>query len=809
MISSYREQFERLLPQVERPVRYTDSELFSVKTREVKTRIALLFPDTYEIGMSNYGLKVLYHIINGTKTASAERAFIPWVDMVPMMKKQGIPLHTLETSTPLSEFDMVGISLQSELGYTNALAALELSGIPLRYIDRSEKHPLIVAGGPCTANPLPLESFFDAFLMGDGEDAVREMADVLASTKSKSERLSGFAEIEGVWVPPIHGRSKTIRKRTVSELRFSDAPAKQILPIGEIEHDRLVVEIGRGCLRGCRFCQAGFANRPQRYRPFEDISALAEDGISATGWDEVSLLSFAVSDYPRLDELLSGLNSKLGSRRVSLSLPSFRGETFNERIGKRLLEIKKTGLTFAPETASVRLKKVINKNVANEEIINTALTAARLGWRHVKLYFMVGLPTETEEDIDMNIDFIRELAREAKGLAVNIHVASFVPKPHTPFQWCPFTDVGILEERISRMKEEAGAKRVRTKWARPDASFVEAVLARGDEKLAKVLEGVLQRGGYFQEWSENFKLERWLETFEETGVDPAAYTRERKPDERLPWEFLNLGISPEFLRAEYSKAMHEETRSDCMNGDCYDCGVGCSATDRTPGKIQGKPIPEDSTGSVIPRACSETANGPFRIRMKFEVGEAFRYASHLDFVRAVYRLLRRSGLSLCYTEGFSPHPRVSFGFPKPVGVTSRGEYVDAFLSRMPQKSVALVLERCTPPGLKITESRTLSLQSEAITKAASVLQYRVWPSPEEPFQQLVHRIAHEDSAVQVSVCDGKLTVFLANAARAKLWNSLSLIYKIPTSEARLLRVERVDAYAAAGDRLIPLLEETS
>jgi len=827
MKDSWQETFGNLLPQVERPIRYTDSELNAVKHREdARVKIALVFPDTYEIGMSGYGLRVLYHIINGIPEAAAERAFMPWVDMLARMKEHSIPLASLETRTPLCQFDMVGITLQSELGYTNALGILELAGIPIRSKDRKESDPLVVAGGPCTVNPLPVEPFFDAFCIGDGEDAIREMVDVLLESPDRKERISGLSEIEGVWVPPIHGQSKAIKRRVVSDLRPEDAPFEQIVPTGDVEHDRLVIEIGRGCLRGCRFCQAGFLNRPARYRSIQDILYLAEKGLAATGWEEVSLLSFAVSDYPRFDQLLARLNSTLRPTQTAISLPSFRGEAFNERIGQRLAEIKRTGLTFAPETASPRLKRVINKNVSNSEIIETVRIAARLGWRRVKLYFMIGLPGETTEDVDMNIEFIREIARSAKGLAVNVHTSAFVPKPNTPFQWAGFDELPVLAEKIARLREETRMRRVKIKWARPEASFIEAVLARGDERLADVLEGVLQRGGYFQEWSEHFKPQRWEQSFTEHGVDPYRYTGPRQLEDELPWGFIDTGIRKEFLEDEYHKARSAQTQPDCLTGPCYACGAGCESApseanagahkssdamekhDTEPLRLTRNTINTRNTRNTINTRVHTRDKTELRYRLKFTVGEALRYASHLNLVRAIYRLLRRSGLPVEYTQGFSPHPRVRFSFPKPVGVTSRGEYVDVNLTASPQGDLDELLAPHMPEGLALAGYRLLPAAAPAVTKAAEILHYEVIGSPEVEAGELTKRALANADIHHVNAANGRLSLLLDNAQRAKLWNTLARLYNITDNEARALSVERIDAYIKRGARLLTPLEES-
>lgn len=800
MNEHWRETFRDLLPRIQRPIRYTDSELNAVKTVQgARARVALVFPDTYEIGMSGYGLRVLYHIINGMPGAAAERAFLPWTDMLQMMKANAIPLHSLESRTPLCEFDVVGITLQNELSYTNALAVLELSGIPLRSEERGKDAVLVVGGGPCTVNPLPLEPFFDAFLVGDGEDAVKEMVRILLETRDRDERLAGFAGVEGVWVPAIHGRAATVKRRFVEELRLQDSPYRQVVPTGGVEHDRLVVEIGRGCLRACRFCQAGFLNRPSRYRPVEEIVELAVRGLSATGWEELSLLSFAVSDYPCLGGLLERLNAALSASRTAISLPSFRGEAFNAAIGKKLREIKKTGLTFAPETASPRLKRVINKNLSNEEILETVGTAASLGWRHVKLYFMVGLPTESREDMDMNIEFVRELARSVRSLTVNVHVSSFVPKPHTPFQWAAFADNAYLEEAVSRFKDEVGLRRVKLKWARPQASFIEAVLARGDERLSKVLEGVLQRGGYFQEWSEHFQLSHWLESFEAEGVDPQSYTRAIDLGQRLPWEFIDTRISGEFLKKEYDRAVKAETLDDCLSGDCYACGVGCKSPP-SPGTGDASGA---NAGGVRNRITAvNSSHSELRYRIKFAVGEDMRFASHLDMVRAIYRMLRRSGLPIAYSEGFSPHPRVSFGFPKPVGVTSRGEYMDILLHERAPGDLAQLLAPHAPAGLAILEVQGILPHTPAITKEVRILHYEVQPAPPETAQG-----ARPESVHHLTADDGRLNLLLSNASRVKLWDVLASLYNITPEDARALSVQRVDAYLEKGTRLVTPLEE--
>lgn len=794
-----------------RPIRYTDSELYAERGGDnARVKVALVFPDTYEIGMSNYGLKVLYHIVNRMDDAHAERAFLPWVDMVEEMKAGNIPLASLETRTPLGEFDMVGISLESELGYTNALAVLELSRIPLRWENRSRKDPVIVGGGPCTANPLPLAPFFDAFLVGDGEDAVREMVKVMRGTRNRQERVAGLAEIQGMWVPLIHGKDKPVKRRMVDVLRLEDTPVTQPLPIGEISHDRLVVEIGRGCLRGCRFCQAGFSNRPARYRSVEEILRLAADGIKATGWEEVSLLSFAVSDHPRIEELLEKLNSVLGPTRTAISLPSFRGEAFTESVGRKLKKIRKTGLTFAPETASPRLKRVINKTISNQSILDTVQTAARLGWRRCKLYFMVGLPGETPEDMDMNIEFIRELARSAKSMTVNVHTSAFVPKPHTPFQWVEFESLTSLSDKLERFRTEIGLRRVRAKWAQPEASFIEAVLARGDERLAEVLEGVLQRGGYFQEWSEHFKLERWEEALGEKGIDPGQYTGARDVSENLPWDFLDIGVSAQFLKAEYRNALESKVQPDCISGPCYTCGMDCREKPPQPLKQGAEQHPDDAGAYTLgTRIRKGQSNRMYRrFRLKLELGEQFRYASHLDVVRAVYRLLRRSGLPVSYTEGFSPHPRVRFGFPKPVGVTSRGDYLDIELISRPSGDVTEILNACAPDGLKVLGARVLTAHSPAITKVAEVLHYMITPAPALADAALAVRGRSGPNIRQVNATNGKLSLFLDNANRAKLWDSLAHLYDITSQEARSLSAERIDTYVRKGSRLYTPIEES-
>ena len=741
-----------ILPLVTKPIRYTGGE-YNIFIKEAENHpicFGLLMPETYEIGMSNYGLKILYSILNRQKNVIAERAYAPWLDFGEKLKKNKIPLYSLESKRPLAKFNILGFSLQSELSYTNILYILELSDIPLLAKDRNEKDPLIIAGGPCCVNPLPITDFIDCFVVGDGEEVVLEIVEAYENwnRKNRADLIRILSKIEGIYVPLVHNTATAvIKKRNVSFLKEEDFPYPPIVPICEVVHDRLTVEIGRGCIRGCRFCQAGMINRPQRLRSVAEIIRLAERGIRSTGWEELSLLSLAALDYPYLEELLIQLTRQMAKRRVAISLPSIRGEDFNPQIAQTLQEIKKTGLTFAPETASPKLRSLVNKEVSEEKIFSSIANATHAGWRNIKLYFMIGFPEEDNSDLELLVQLVKQAARIAQRATIKFSLTPFIPKPHTPLQWIGFESPSILKEKMDFVRNAIKRRNVTAKWENPDVSYIQAILARGDEKLNTVILDIYKNGGVFQDWTEKFNINLWQKSFESNNINVSDYLKSRNIDETLPWDFINVGIKRSFLKQEYSLALKHEKSPDCWVS-CQDCGI----KDCNMNSVQGAQANQTITSLKQDTAITASnfdyrlnpddfkASYPFgsealylnhRFRIKYSVGETFRFAGQLDMVRAIYRTLRRSELPIAYTRGFSPHPIVSFGPPLPVGVISSGELFDIEMERSYNGNIIRDLGFFMPRDMRIIQSRMISRKTESLGKSCNLASYEIKDIPWE------------------------------------------------------------------------------
>ena len=576
----------RVIPFVSKPARYIGREYNSiVKDPNDKVRIALVFPDVYEIGMSNYGLEILYHILNSLDFVWAERAYLPWPDMIEKMKEYDIPLFTLESKTPLREMDAIGISLEYELSYTNVIEVLKLSKIPVKALERKERDPIIIGGGPLSMNPEPISQAFDAILVGDGEEAIIEIAQILKETKDqkREEKISALSAIKGMYIPlyyeqigkkivPIKSTAPIpIRKRVLSDIDKFPPPLKKILPHIESVHDRAVIEVMRGCTRGCRYCHAGMIYRPVRERDPNKVVGYARELLDNTGYEELSLLSLSTMDYTAIDKLSEVMiNEVLKERMVALSLPSTRVDSFGIEIASRIAGIRKTGLTFAPETASQRLRNVINKTISDDDIYKTAEAALNAGWRRVKLYFMIGLPTESEEDIYSILSMIKRIKR--MGFKdVRASVSIFVPKPHTPFQ---FADQISIDEAYKKIKILAKGKRfAKVDVHNPKKSFVEGVLSRSGREMFDVILKVNELGQIYDEWTEHFSFEKWLRAFDDIGIDPNKYLKGVRFDEDTPWDHIWAGIDKKFLVEEYKKALKGEITQDCRWSRCYLCGI--------------------------------------------------------------------------------------------------------------------------------------------------------------------------------------------------------------------------------------------
>ncbi|MGB4598367.1 MAG: TIGR03960 family B12-binding radical SAM protein [Trichlorobacter sp.] len=750
---------------VEKPARYMGGEMGSVIKPQAELRIALAFPDVYEVGMSHLGLKVLYRILNDLDGVAAERVYAPWPDMAALMAAEGAPLATLETATPLPACDLIGFTLQYELSCTNILAMLKQAGIPWRAAERNNGFPLVIGGGPGAYNPEPLAPFFDAFLLGDGEEAIVEIANLLLQWKQegggdKTALLERLAGIDGIYIPsffsidyhpdgriaaitslkPEHGQ---VRRRFLADLEAAAFPDQPIIPFMKTIHDRVAVEIARGCTRGCRFCQAGYIYRPLRERSAERIQELIQTSLQASGYDEISLLSLSTGDHSCIGPLLQNMMQQYAASRVAVSLPSLRVGTLTPELIDEIRRVRKTGFTLAPEAGSERLRRVINKGITEADLLEGAANIFGAGWRLIKLYFMMGLPSETQEDLLAIADLARQVkqqARKAGGQGeVNVAVSTFVPKPHTPFQWQRQLNLEETRERQRFLRDELKRRKLHYKYQEPELSFLEGVVARGDRRLAPVLERAVALGCQFDGWREHFSLERWLQAFRECGIDPEWYLRERSQDELLPWAHLDSGVNPGFLLQEYQAALAEAITEDCRSGHCSSCGV-CDFK-----QIRNHLVPPvlSSLPAQLPAAGVEPQQQ--RLRMRFSKRGKISNLSHLELINLFTRAVSRAGLPVLYSQGFHPHPRFSFATATSVGIESEAEYLDIYVGGMSATEAKDRLNDVLPDGIAILEAVEMPLKTESLSVLIEATRYRLTVpgyAADQLSEQVVQFLAH-------------------------------------------------------------------
>ena len=738
-------KIQNILPHVEKPARYIGAEANIIKKDHQKTpcRIALAFPDMYEIGTSHMGIQVLYHIINKHPKALAERVFAPAPDMAGHLKHQGISLASLETHTPLNQFDILGFSLLYELNYTNILSILDLCNIPFYSTERDQSFPLIIAGGPCMCNPEPVSDFFDAIVIGDGEHVIVQMIETFLDSNrdDRHKLLSAWAKLEGVYVPKLFSFKQSafhqqdgihseiyVRRAIAGNLDAISFPDHPVVAVGKPVHDRYSLEIARGCTRGCRFCQAGMIYRPVRERSVHQLLQLTSTALASTGYDEISLLSLSSGDYSHINTLMSRIMSYCQQERIAVSLPSLRAGTLTPELMALIKQVRKTGFTIAPEAGSDRLRKVINKNITEEQIINTVTSAFEMGWQLIKLYFMIGLPTESPEDLEEMIDLVKRLRilirKYSKKAHLNVSVSTFIPKPHTPFQWCEQISLDDSKKNILYLKEQFNIKGIRFKWQDPHVSYMEGVWSRGDRQLSSVLVKAYQLGCLFDGWSDKFRFDLWQKAFEQAGISQDKYLAKRSMDSALPWRHIDVRIKQSFLKDEWQKALNETQTNDCRTDQCNLCGC-CDFKEIKPitnQEIQTGQLPEKIS---IPDITFQ------KILFTYAKQSNARFLGHLELVTIIIRAFRRAGFQFEYSKGFHPMPRVSFGDPLPSGMASEAEYFFASLvnaqhiSRTIDKQCICKVNAQLPEGLILLAYEAVNSKKALSEKKPAQIAYQI------------------------------------------------------------------------------------
>lgn len=768
----------RLLPHVAAPGRYIGGELGADRDgfRADRPALLLCFPDAYEVGMSHQGLRILYSLIGQRTEAFPDLAFAPWPDMEQAMRRLGLPLYGLESRRPARQFDVVGFSLGYELAYTNMLTMIDLAGSPLRADDRREGDPIFIAGGSCVLNPAVVAPFLDLLVLGDGEEAVLEMAAALAASRRAGEgraaRLARLRALPGVWWP---GATQPVRARVIRDLN-AYPPPRQLVPVIEPVHDRLSLEVMRGCVRGCRFCQAGMITRPVRERDPDALVVAARDGLAASGWDEVSLLSLSTGDYSGLGEAVAGIQDALAADRTNLVLPSLRVDSVEDGLYERISSERPASFTFAPEAGSARLRDVVNKNITDDDIITTTGQALRAGVKNVKLYFMVGLPTETDEDLDQLCSLVDRVVAQAPrgGAQIHVSLSPFSPKAHTTFQWAGQIPRQEIERRNRRVADRLRRHKLKLSLRDAETSFLEGMLGLGDGRLADVLERAWRLGARFDGWSEHLRLATWERALAECGVNAEDYLAPRDPDAPLPWDGVDVGVDKEFLKRDWRRAVQARSLPDCrLEGPCYDCtscdgdlqhvfaklealggapprrgpaipshgrGTTRLADDPIPRRTPAPPPPADPAPDFDPRnedparpgredprwvGWRQQAAAKCWYRVQYAKDGDLVFLGHLDFQRQLHLALRRSRLPVAHSKGYHPHPMLKFGPPLPVGVAGERECLDiAFDHQVPDWTERL--NRELPSGLRLGRAVVVGAQTPpSIDQAVSRFDYRV------------------------------------------------------------------------------------
>lgn len=745
--------YNEILPGVEKPSRYMGTELNSTHKdpAEVDLRVALVFPDLYDLGLGNLGILILYAILNKLPWCWCERGYTPAPDMEAALRKRGLSAFTNESKDALGEMDLIGFTLQTELNYTNILNLLDLSGIPLRTEQRDDSHPLTMAGGPSVFNPEPLAPFIDFFVIGDGEDVIVEIAEVLRTMKGVSRRakLEALAKLEGIYVPELYpfetlpdGRilpkedAPKIVKRTLQDLDGATFPTNYIVPYTQQVHDRIGLEVLRGCTQGCRFCQAGMVTRPVRERSIEKVDELMERTLDATGYEEVSLVSLSTCDFSRPRMLVEAAAKRAAESNVSVSLPSLRLDSFSVELADMVAGVRRSGLTFAPEAATPRLRAVINKWIPDEDLLNMSSEAYGRGWNHVKTYFMIGLPTERDEDVEAIVDLCLRTLKLGRTInpraRVNTGVSTFVPKPFTPFQWA---EQITLEEAYRRQgileKGFKGNGAIKFGKHEPEITFIEGLLTRADRRGADLLEAAWRNGARLESWGEHLNFKAWLDAIEQTNYDVQDALRARDLDERLPWDHIDMLIPKKWFQEDWQRAMELKHAQDCRAGKCHLCGVIYRERELCKHmlKRQKQGRIEEQDWKPTPVAKYEEPEAVQRLRFRIGRNGEARFLSHLELVNSWVRTLRRARTPISYSQGFHAHPKLSFATAPPVGEESMGDYMDIVLKeRVDPEDLLRRIQATLPEGIRAYQVEEVPLKAPALMACTTGFAYTLFAS---------------------------------------------------------------------------------